>query len=209
MIPSVDFARRSLSALADGSVADFVAALAEQESALEPLARWFVRQGLAPFVYYQLRAVSDETAVALAKLLKFSTLSIAVRNDLHFESLARILNGLQKEAIPTVLLKGVVLAETAYGARAARPMSDIDLWLRDEDMSRVVLLLTDLGFKQAAEKKDRPLALQQLSRGKFNSIIRKPGGWLSCIGPVFRAGGCSARPLLRMRPYGNVRSLWN
>lgn len=167
MIPSVDFVRRSLSALADGSVAGFTAALAEQALPLEPLSDWFIRQGIAPFVYYQIRSDSDDTAVALTKLLEFRMLSVIVRNDLHFESLALILNGLQKEAIPTVLLKGVVLAEAAYGNRAARPMSDIDLWLRDEDMTRVALLLTDLGFKQAVEKEDRPLALQQLSGGEI------------------------------------------
>src|ERR1700746_3766744 len=55
---------------------------------------------------------------------------------------------LEKEGIPTILLKGTALAETVYDNPVLRHCHDIDLLIRDQDMSRAVSLLPSIEFKE-------------------------------------------------------------
>jgi hypothetical protein len=56
------------------------------------------------------------------------------------------------EGIPTVVLKGTALAETVYGNPVLRHCHDIDILIRDQDMSRAVSLLHVIGFKKIKPK---------------------------------------------------------
>jgi Uncharacterised nucleotidyltransferase len=63
-----------------------------------------------------------------------------------------ILMLLEKEGIPTIVLKGVALAETAYESPVLRHCHDIDLLIRDQDMSRAMTLLPSIEFKEIDSK---------------------------------------------------------
>ena len=66
-----------------------------------------------------------------------------------------ILMLLEKEGIPTIVLKGAALAETVYDNPVLRHCHDIDLLIRDRDMSRAVSLLPSREFKEINPKGER------------------------------------------------------
>lgn len=65
--------------------------------------------------------------------------------------LIKILKCFSSHNIPVVILKGVFLWLDVYKDPALRPMSDIDLLVREEDFYRARSLLVDLGFEQSIE----------------------------------------------------------
>lgn len=71
----------------------------------------------------------------------------ATKNTLLFEELGRALEAFKKSGLPVIALKGAALAETAYGNLALRPMTDIDLLVRKEDLLRVDEELKRLGYR--------------------------------------------------------------
>ena len=162
-----EVARDYFTALAHGTAADFAARLPAAEARLALLAGWLNYQGVAPLVYRRCQEVDDAAAAALAGQLQGAYYSTSLHNGFQREILTQILSALHAARIPAVLLKGAALAEAAYGSFAARPMSDIDLWLQDGDMEPTVAIMADAGFQQVREKEDRPLALQRLARGEI------------------------------------------
>ena len=79
--------------------------------------------------------------------------------------LRQLLRGLADAAITPVLLKGALLAQTVYPSPVCRPMGDIDLWVRDDEIERAWTVLEELGYSHR-DKGRRPLALQQENEGE-------------------------------------------
>jgi hypothetical protein len=80
-------------------------------------------------------------------------------------ALGLVLPALAAEGIEPIPYKGAALAFLAYEDPAARPMSDIDLWIAAPDMARACAALERLGFERR-EKRERPLALQSRYDGE-------------------------------------------
>ena len=76
-----------------------------------------------------------------------------------YHELARVLETLQDEDISVIALKGAHLAEVVYGNIALRPMSDVDLLVKEPDLSRVEKKLLAMGYtpdeKNTAELAER------------------------------------------------------
>ena len=73
-------------------------------------------------------------------------LMTGARNTLLYQELGLVLQALQQDNIPVIVLKGAHLAALVYRDIALRPMSDIDLLVRRSDLERAVAKLHDLGF---------------------------------------------------------------
>jgi hypothetical protein len=127
------------------------------------LAAWLSRHDLAPLG----RAAFARRAPDLAASLAREALGAAAANMAHFETLARIERRLAAERIDLVLLKGAAIAGAAYADPSFRPMTDIDLWVRDDDMPRAEAALTDLGLRRYPGRTTRPEALQRRSGGEL------------------------------------------
>src|SRR4029077_8591239 len=88
---------------------------------------------VAPLLY---RALRDDGQLGVPKpvleRLERAYLATAARNSLLFRALRDILEALRAADVPVIVLKGAVLAETAYRERALRPMNDIDLLVREQ-----------------------------------------------------------------------------
>jgi putative nucleotidyltransferase-like protein len=82
--------------------------------------------------------------------------SAYLQEDLRSKIVRRICRDilmlLEKEGIPTIVLKGTALAETVYGNPVLRHCHDIDLLIRDQDMSRAMSLLLSIEFKEIDSK---------------------------------------------------------
>jgi hypothetical protein len=104
------------------------------------------REGIAPLLYAIARG-RDLLPPALEEELRLAYFSNARRNLLLFHELARVLQQLEAHGIPTIVLKGVALAEAVYGSPAVRPMCDADLLVRREDAPSTLQALAGLGYE--------------------------------------------------------------
>lgn len=68
------------------------------------------------------------------------------RNAALLAALREVLAAFARRAIPVVVLKGAALSETVYRNVAARPMRDLDLLVRREQVTDAAATLEHLGF---------------------------------------------------------------
>ena len=82
------------------------------------------------------RALRHVTLLFLAEVMKIDA------------ELRRVVQGFDRAGIPTIVLKGPVLARTIYPSSAFRPYGDIDLNIQDRDEMHAVALLLDHGYAE-------------------------------------------------------------
>lgn len=70
----------------------------------------------------------------------------ASRNLRLYHELGKVLRTFREADIPVILLKGACLTEAVYGNIALRSMGDVDLLVKKEDMTKVVQVLSNLGY---------------------------------------------------------------
>ena len=128
-----------------------------------PLAAWLVRHDFAALGF----ASALPTDPELAAMLREAAVGAAAGNLAHFETLDRIERRFEAERLSMVLLKGAAVACSAYRDPSLRPMTDLDIWVRDDDMPRAVDHLRALGFRQEPGLPHRPGALQRRSCGEL------------------------------------------
>ncbi|MCX7853534.1 MAG: nucleotidyltransferase family protein [Caldilineales bacterium] len=98
---------------------------------LGPLLVHHAGERLPPLLTARLRLVAQRTAWRNQKLLA---------------ALATVLDACAQADIPVVVLKGAYLAPAVYGDLALRGMSDLDLWLRPDDLPRFQALMSRLEY---------------------------------------------------------------
>ena len=114
----------------------------------EQIARLAGRHGIAPLLYDRLRASSLAPSVPadVMATLCDAYLASAGRAFHLYRSLSAVLPALQRAGIAVIALKGVHLATSVYASPALRPMSDIDLLARPDDVQAIEELLLGLGY---------------------------------------------------------------
>jgi len=118
-----------------------------------------VRHGITPLLYQRLKALSPSANIpdSIVQKLQEIYLHNAARNMRLYHELSTVLKILQNEDIPVIVLKGAALAETVYQNIALRPMGDVDLLVKKEDLHRAETTLLNLGYvipEIYLEKKD-------------------------------------------------------
>jgi hypothetical protein len=98
------------------------------------------RHRMAPLLYAQVKKLGLDTCVPepFLKEIKTAYHRTAARNMRLYSELATILSVLKKANIPVIVLKGSFLAEIVYNNIAARPMADIDLLIKKNDLVRAI-----------------------------------------------------------------------
>jgi hypothetical protein len=127
------------------------------------LAVWLAHHDLAALGFASASPDDPELGV----MVREAALGAAAGNLSHFATLERIERCFEAEQLPMVLLKGAAVACSAYRDTSFRPMTDLDIWVRDDDMPRAVSALGGLGFRAEANLPDRPTALQRRSCGEL------------------------------------------
>ncbi|MEP7199133.1 MAG: nucleotidyltransferase family protein, partial [Chloroflexota bacterium] len=137
----------------------------------EKLAVSAIVLGVAPLLHWQLSRWNVSLSPrADAKLLAARRASAA--RQLAIESqLAEILAASARADVPLIILKGAYLAAHVYPDASLRPMNDIDVLLRPNDLPVIESLLTRLGY--IGEHKDPERGARVT---KHVSTFRKPHG---------------------------------
>jgi hypothetical protein len=122
----------------------------------------------------------------------------AKRNEAIARQLAELLAAFVPHNIDVMVLKGAYLAPTAYPDPALRPMNDIDLLFRPEDLARVGPVLKELGY--GGKHKD---ANHGPGVTKHLSTYRRAGQNGSTPNPFLSAGGDRM-----VEPHGSLEESW-
>ena len=107
--------------------------------------------GVAPLLYHRLGrgegpAIPPEPLGRLRDVYLHSLL----RNQAILEQLSEILRETTNEGYPVLALKGAYLANCVYEEAALRPMGDIDLLVRPDNLEQIRRRLQILGYRHAA-----------------------------------------------------------
>ncbi len=120
----------------------------------EAAGRAAAQNRLAPLLYHILKPYLNKLPAAgsTGKELRSAYLATAARNIKHYRQLLGLVEIFQAENIPLILLKGSHLAELVYGNLALRPMSDMDLLVKAEDLGKVDTVMKREGYSSAEDK---------------------------------------------------------
>jgi len=106
------------------------------------------RHRVAPLLYQKIKQASVESMIPedVVRKLRANYLANAYRNTILFHQLNELVARLNSKSIPVILLKGAHLAEFVYKDIALRPMSDIDILVKEEHLSETVRFAFDAGY---------------------------------------------------------------
>ena len=154
--------------------------------------------GLAPLFHYHLAHLDlTPPPLALAKLA-VTRQAHTKRNEAIGGQLAELLAAFAAQKIEVIVLKGAFLASTAYPEPGLRPMNDIDLLFRPEDLAEVGPVLEGLGY----HGKHKP-AGQGPGVAKHLSTYRREVGEGATPNPYLSAGGERM-----VEPHGSLEESW-
>lgn len=106
--------------------------------------------GIAAVVYSRLNEIKKDCthipSFILKKLKKVYYLN-ATKNSLIYEELGKVLKIFSNAGLQVIVLKGAVLAEKIYGNLALRPMMDVDLLAKKEDLFSLDEQMKILGYR--------------------------------------------------------------
>ncbi|MGE5443103.1 MAG: nucleotidyltransferase family protein [Ignavibacteriales bacterium] len=101
--------------------------------------------GIAPLLYHNLKNIAGIPQEVMDQLKKAYYGNMA-RNMYLYTELRRILEGFGERGVDVIVLKGVALAQSIYGDIALRPMGDIDLLVRKEDLPYAERIMSTLNY---------------------------------------------------------------
>ncbi len=106
------------------------------------------REGISPLIYNKLRKNGriDTIPPWVIEKLRQSYYSNMASNIVMYYELGKILRAFKQKGIEVIVLKGAALAEIVYKNIALRPMCDVDLLVKREDLFEVKKVLTELGY---------------------------------------------------------------
>jgi hypothetical protein len=112
------------------------------------------QHSIAPLLYQHLKQFNTQIPAKILEQLNKNYFSALLRNTYIYNEVSKILNNAKEDNIPIVVLKGADLAESVYSSIALRPMKDLDLYVKIEDIQKVNDLLIQLGWKNKQELED-------------------------------------------------------
>jgi hypothetical protein len=122
------------------------------------LAAVSAQHGLSPLVYGILQRTGMLPPEIVAAELRSRYIESAALNMRRWHELGAILRACRFNGLTVAPLKGACLAEAIYGDIALRPMADIDLLVRPEDLGRATGILRGIGYEP---ERDVEAAAQQ------------------------------------------------
>jgi hypothetical protein len=117
----------------------------------ESLAGWALLYKVGGLFYREMKSRGFPTKlipVEAGNRLRDSYRNCATKNTNLFFDASKVLKSLGDNRLPVIALKGLSVAKSVYGDIALRPMSDMDLLVKEEDLVRAGRILLALGYMQ-------------------------------------------------------------
>ena len=119
--------------------------------------------GMAPLLWHHIQQSGAEIPVDVGRTLKGLYLRHRRNNQVHAQVLFEIIALLQTADIHPLVLKGLGLAYSLYPDPALRPISDLDLLLRRDEIRPALELLRAAGFSTPSLPLDDEPAPKELT----------------------------------------------
>jgi hypothetical protein len=106
--------------------------------------------GVSAVVYSKLNNIKKDCPhipLPVLEELKKTYYLNATKNSMIFDQLGKVLDKLREARIQVIVLKGAALAEKIYGNLALRPMTDVDLLVKKEDLLCLDEQMKLLGYR--------------------------------------------------------------
>jgi hypothetical protein len=102
-------------------------------------ADWLMAERLAPYIYQRLQRLGLTPLMPAPVLsdLHLEYVRSAAQNLLIATELQELLTDLRRAGVEPIVLKGMALGTTIYPALATRPMNDLDLLVRPDELTAV------------------------------------------------------------------------
>lgn len=117
----------------------------------ESLAGWALRFKVAGLLYRETKSCDFPTGLisaAAGNRLRDAYRRLATKNTSLFLDAIKVLKTLADNQVPVIALKGLSLAKSVYGDIALRPMNDMDLLVKEQDLVRAGRILLAFGYRQ-------------------------------------------------------------
>lgn len=121
-----------------------------EDGAWERIVADALLQGLGPLLHRWLRRhdLGGRLPAEAAARLRAYVAGVAARNLVLADELTGILRAFAGAGLACAPLRGLALAESLYGDAGARPMGDLDLLVRREDLDPAAAVLRGLGYRE-------------------------------------------------------------
>jgi hypothetical protein len=108
-------------------------------------ARW---HGIVPLLYNNLKGLQESHFIPQEVMneLRAAYNANLARNMYIYAELNSILGAFREKKVGVIVLKGAALAKTVYGDIGLRPMSDVDLLVKKEDLPRAEKIMCGSGY---------------------------------------------------------------
>ncbi len=126
--------------------------------------------GVGPLLYDAVRG-RDLVPAPVEEALLWIYQQTAIQNAYVGMGLAEALDSLAAAGLPVIVLKGAALGEELYGNAALRPMTDVDLLFRADDVLAAVAQLEALGYGRVHDEPHPGLTLAY----ENEITLRRPG----------------------------------
>ena len=154
--------------------------------------------GLAPLLHWHLeQAGISIPPMAMAKL-GVTRQAHAKRNKAIAWQLDEVLSACAQQEVDVLVLKGALLAATVYPDPALRPMNDIDLLFRTQDLAKIGPIFAGLGYQGKHKEADVGPGIT-----KHLSTYRRQGNEGATPNPYVSAGGDRM-----IEPHGSLEESW-
>ncbi len=154
--------------------------------------------GLAPLLHWRLEQASITIPPMVMAKLAITRKAHARRNADIARQLGQVLAACARQQLDVLVLKGAFLAPKVYPEAALRPMNDIDLLFRPQDLGRVGSLLEQLGYQGKYKAAERGPGIT-----KHLSTYRRPGSEGATPNPYLSTGGDRM-----IEPHGSLEESW-
>lgn len=105
-------------------------------------------QGVAPLLYKHLEYLGFTLPDGHHRILRSLCQRCRLSNQIRNSAIVETLSYFKQEKIDTLLVKGIALANFVYTDPDLRPMRDIDLLVRKNDLERAESILLERGYRQ-------------------------------------------------------------
>jgi len=114
------------------------------------------RLGMIPLLYKHLsEKFPDYVPHEIMRQLKENFIHQSLIRFRIFVQIHQLVQAMNSRNIPVILLKGSFLAKEIYRDITLRPMSDIDILVKEHDIQKVLDVMTETGYTQADNQNDQ------------------------------------------------------
>lgn len=147
------------------------------------------RYSLAPLLFRLLQKAGPTGSVPenVSARLKMRYRASVIRSKFFRTAVLPVIQRCSERHVPIIMLKGSFLAGEIYRDPALRPMGDVDILVKKEDILEMVSILQESGFSPSQQEEYRmSVWLETLKSGRENSAMDE---LLIHLPPFHGAGG--------------------